>query len=287
MSNKYFIQNPKSNLVIDIEEKRLKNGEIPPAGTGLDVFTNQGKDNQLWTFVQGPEANPGFFLIRNPQSNLVIDIEEKDLKKGETPPAGTELDVFTNQGKGNQLWQIVAGPSDKPNFFFIQSLLGDLVIDIEEKHLKNGEIPPAGTGLDVFTNQGKDNQLWTLKSAPGNSFDPKITSFLTDITLNSPSSGEVVSVSGTGYFPGATLSIVPTFQLVDSDGSVLTTQGQPILATADFSGDFFASAPLISWVLSGEPGTFFVTVTCNQISPSQTFAHATWNGSQFSDFSNG
>jgi hypothetical protein len=293
MANKFFIQSLLGDLVVDISEKGLKKGEIPPATTALDAFTTKktDNDNQLWTFVPGP--NPGYFFIQNPASNLVIDISEKGLKAGQTPPANTDLDAFTmkasdNPNNANQLWELLAGPADKPDYFFLRSLMGDLVVDIRETGLKKGEIPPAATALDAFTNKGGDNQLWTLKSAPGNSFKPKLTGFTPVIELTTAAKS-YVTVAGTGFRPGATL----VFQSALKTGFGLA-EPPPLHGMSDLDGNVLMPATMIAWGLAeagdggivNQLGTFTVAVSYNS-GPVVASASAQWNGIVFSDFPNG
>jgi Ricin-type beta-trefoil lectin domain-like len=104
--NYYFLQNPASNLVIDIQEASTK------PGTLLDAWTKKGPDanasNQLWTFIQSPVQN--YYFIQSSLSPdeaqlLVIDIQEASTKPG------TLLDAWTKKTSGpgwdNQLWTFV------------------------------------------------------------------------------------------------------------------------------------------------------------------------------------
>jgi hypothetical protein len=165
MSSPFFIQSKLGDLVIDIQ------GASSNPGTPLDVFTKKTKsperDNQLWEF--GTSTFAGSFLLQNPATKLVIDVQ------GAKAKPGTALDAFTVKLIGppplqtnaeNQLWSFI--PSPVPGFFFIQSSLGDLVIDVE------GASTKPGTHLDAFTKKtgSPDNQLWTFVDENGNSVTP-------------------------------------------------------------------------------------------------------------------
>lgn len=101
MSSPFFIQSKLGDLVIDIE------GASTKPGTPLDVFTKKTKspdwNNQLWEFV--PSYIEEFYVIQNPASGLVIDVEGANTKPG------TLIDAFTKKTKSpdwdNQLWTFV------------------------------------------------------------------------------------------------------------------------------------------------------------------------------------
>lgn len=94
------------------------------------------------------------FFIQSKLGDLVIDIQ------GASKKPGTLLDAFTKKTRrpdwNNQLWTF--GTSEYPDYYFIQSILGDLVIDIQ------GASTKPGTLLDAFTQKTKYpdliNQLW-------------------------------------------------------------------------------------------------------------------------------
>jgi hypothetical protein len=128
MSSPFFIQSKLGNLVIDIQ------GASTKPGTALDAFTKKSTspdwNNQLWQFVASSVA--GSYLLQNPASNLVIDVQ------GASTKPGTPLDAFTLKKLGplplqsnapNQLWAFL--PSSEAGYYFIQSNLGNLVIDVE------------------------------------------------------------------------------------------------------------------------------------------------------------
>jgi ricin-type beta-trefoil lectin protein len=166
--------------VIDIQE----NSTTP--GTHLDAYTQKlsGPDwnNQLWTFVDS--GVEGAYLLQNPASQLVIDVQ------GNSTQPGTPLDAFTEKvlpGPGplpvrspNQLWSVF--PSSVAGYYFIWSKLGDLVIDVH----RNGTTP--GTPLDVYpkktTGPDWDNQLWTFVNERGESVTPPSGIPFTDPALS-------------------------------------------------------------------------------------------------------
>ncbi|MBV9742371.1 MAG: RICIN domain-containing protein [Acidobacteriia bacterium] len=94
------------------------------------------------------------FFIQSKLGDLVIDIQ------GASTKPGTLLDAFTKKTKSpdwdNQLWTFET--SEWPNFYFIQSILDDLVIDVQGASTKPGAL------LDVFTQKTKTldmvNQIW-------------------------------------------------------------------------------------------------------------------------------
>lgn len=205
----FYIQNPWTGLVIDIGE----NQQNPPRGTMLRANAKKtiapGNEYQLWTFVEFAQdvindlINYFFIQNANPTTPLVIDIAEEGnvitrSPGGQTLKAGSRLDAWTMKGasgglddnlpgSSNQIWGFV--PNSKSAYYFIQNLLTDFVIDIEERGLSHGQPPPAGTYLDAYPQKeiGKNaNQLWqfvdlngtpvtvpgppsrTIRSRPGN-----------------------------------------------------------------------------------------------------------------------
>jgi len=163
----FFIQSKLGDLVIDVE------GASTKPGTPLDAFTKKTKspdwNNQLWQFV--PSSFEGSYLLQNPASGLVIDVQ------GASTKPGTPLDAFTIVRVGpppldtnatNQLWSFP--PSTVAGYYFIQSDLGNLVIDVE------GASTKPGTPLDAFTKKTKspdwNNQLWTFVDEKGNNVTP-------------------------------------------------------------------------------------------------------------------
>jgi len=167
MSTPFFIQSKLGNLVIDIQ------GASTKPGTLLDAYTKKttspGWSNQLWEFVTS--SFEGSYLLQNSASNLVIDVQ------GASTKDGTPLDAFTINEVGhsplktnsaNQLWTFL--PSKEAGYYFIQSSLGDLVIDVE------GASTNPGTHLDAYpqkiTSPNWNNQLWTFVDEHGNSVTP-------------------------------------------------------------------------------------------------------------------
>jgi hypothetical protein len=271
MANKYYIKSAldgsaPDGLVFDIKTP------VKP-GAQLQAFTKRPESNQQWTFE--PASSSGYFHIIGDDS-LVVDIQ---------PPvkSGSQLKALS-QDKANQQWTVVDGPADKPNYFFIQSAVDNLVIAILD-----GAIPSSGHGTPLDAHDklsGHDSQLWTLESAPGNSFNSKITSFTPDIDLHTPVKS-TVTVAGTGFHPGAAL----VFQsgLITEAG---LTEPEPIHGVSDFAGNFLMPATMIAWGLAiadgidivNQLGTFAVAVSYNS-GPVVASASAQWNGIVFSDFS--
>jgi len=168
MSSPFFIQSKLGDLVIDIQGAGTK------PGTPLDVFTKKTKspdwNNQLWEFVTSNIEE--FYVIQNPASGLVIDVE------GASEKPGTPLDAFTMKTSPlgliapNQLWAFL--PSAEAGYYFVWSNLGNgnLVIDVEGANTK------PGTLIDAFTKKTKspdwDNQLWTFVDEQGKSVTPPV-----------------------------------------------------------------------------------------------------------------
>jgi hypothetical protein len=165
MSSPFFIQSKLGDLVIDIQ------GAATKPGTPLDAFTKKtsgpGWNNQLWAFETS--SFEGCYLLQNPASSLVIDIE------GASTKPGTALDAYTLKKVGpppletnasNQLWTFL--PSPVPGYYFIQSSMANLVIDVE------GASTKPGTHLDAFTQKAGSpaNQLWTFIDEKGNTVTP-------------------------------------------------------------------------------------------------------------------
>ena len=119
----YFLQNPWTGLVIEINLAGVPVIGPIPAGTPLDANTMNApsgldvgapaKANQLWGFVPDPDGSGNYFISNfiSPfvGNSFVIDIAEGG--SGEKPPAGRLLDAHPQktsaQGNLNQLWRFV------------------------------------------------------------------------------------------------------------------------------------------------------------------------------------
>jgi hypothetical protein len=136
-----------------------------------------------------------YFFIESKLGDLVIDIQ------GASTKPGTLLDSFTKKTKSpdwnNQLWTF-GTPDFLPNFYFIQSKLGDLVIDIQGASTKPGAL------LDAFTAKTKypdvANQLWMF--VPNYSGD-EFSGYYFIQSADTP--GLVIDVQGASTKPGALL----------------------------------------------------------------------------------
>ena len=185
----FFIRNPWTGLVIDIEEAGLREGEKPPARRPLDAFTQktQGNSNQLWTFVAASVKGFEFvYFLQNPWTGLVIEINVAGVPVIGPIPAGTHLDANTMNApssldvgapaNANQLWGFGPDPDGSGNYFignFINYFVGNsFVIDLAEGGLQGGQKPRAGTLLDAYpaktSAQGNLNQLWAFVDPSGN-----------------------------------------------------------------------------------------------------------------------
>ena len=121
----YFLQNPWTGLVIEINVTRVPAKGPIPAGTHLDANTMNapsGLDvgapanaNQLWGFAPDPEGSGHYFIHNVFLGGFVIDIAEG--QAGGKPTAGRVLDAYPQktsaQGNLNQLWAFV-DPSGNP-----------------------------------------------------------------------------------------------------------------------------------------------------------------------------
>ena len=127
--------------------------------------------------------------------DLVIDVQ------GAKTKPGTLLDAYTKKTKSpdwnNQLWTFVTTDL-LPNFYFLQSKLGDLVIDIQGAKTK------PGTLLDAYTQKTKypdaTNQLWMF--VPVYSGD-QFTGYYFIQSADGP--GLVIDVQGAKTKPGTLL----------------------------------------------------------------------------------
>jgi len=165
MASPFFIKSKSGDLVIGLQD-----GSTRP-GTLLDAYTRKAespdRNYQLWEFV--PSTFKGYSLLRNPASGLVIDIH------GASTKPGTPLNAFTISNLGtppletnsdHQVWEFV--PSSEAGFYFIQSGLGDLVVDVD------GAGADRGTHLRAHwkKSSGTHHHLWTLVDEQGNCVVP-------------------------------------------------------------------------------------------------------------------
>jgi hypothetical protein len=252
-------------------------GAKPVVGEYLDVYTNKpaGKNQvQQWTFVASSD-HPNYFYIENPPSGWVIDIA--GWQSGTVTP-GTLLDAYTQKppvDSSNQLWKAVPGPL--PNYFFIQSLLNDLVIDIAEHGngaagVKDGANLNANHRKDPYENTSA-NQLWTVVSADG--FNLVISAFPSE-------SLQTVIIDYTGFFPACQLS--GNWQYQYRNASYLTTSGS-YSGNANLGGEYVLSLP-IDLTVSDSQGYLTILVENNVTGVNTTLAWA-WDGSTFAPVSPG
>jgi hypothetical protein len=184
----FFIQNPKTKLVIDI---KLGN---PAKGSGLianaQATTQLESSFQLWTFVTSNMqigALTGYYFIQNQNATLapptspqfVIDIELGGLTT-KLPNKGVLLDAYPQKGpeqttgqdfgepsNANQLWGFM---KDTSGYYYIVNPLTGFVIDISEGAKPLGT---AGATLDGWPWKGSNvpgnvNQLWQFVPSGGN-----------------------------------------------------------------------------------------------------------------------
>jgi len=178
-----------NNDVIDV-----KGGTAQADGTPLQIYprNNPVTNNQLWEFVPSKE-NAGYFLIQSLLGNVAIHVKDG------TAQARTALQVYEEDlNHKSQLWTVVPAPAEVQPFFYIQSLLGDFVIDV-----KGGQQLADGTPLQIYpkNNPLTHNQLWTLNTIKGNIFIPHIA------ISKSKTTNTGFNMAATGYFPADPLSI--------------------------------------------------------------------------------
>jgi ricin-type beta-trefoil lectin protein len=147
-----LIQNKLAGHVIDIQGNSTADGAL------LDAYhakTAPGDNpaNQQWEFNLDP-AGSGYYLISNPPTGHVIDIQ------GNSTADGASLDAYhaktaPGQNHDNQLWQLIPDPGGS-GYFFLQNKLTGHVIDVSHNSTTDG------AALDAFPLKlfGNDNQLW-------------------------------------------------------------------------------------------------------------------------------
>jgi hypothetical protein len=234
MPSPFFIQSKRStigklsgDLVIDIS------GADTTPGTALDVFTKKKKspdwDNQLWTH-QPASTYPGWYYLQAQLPKpLVIDI-----KAASTKP-GASLDIWTlkTASADNQLWRFVP-ESSGTGYYFILSLLGNLVIDVEDGGKKTGlEVDKLKTGADY--------QLWKLVREDGKEETPPVASPKLSVT---PGRGDF-SFEGVLFVPGSKVKVTSAFSSLGgllSGGPWTYTVADDGSFAADISVDYFQAS---------------------------------------------
>ncbi|MBE6464481.1 MAG: hypothetical protein E7003_04085 [Eggerthellaceae bacterium] len=121
---------------------------MPEAGSNVSIWTNNGGDNQLFTFDIGDR---GGYVIRNVANpELVLDAA------GAVPQAGSNVSTWTANGGTNQEWNITllgAGAGD--DMGYMVNIISDaLYLDAA------GSEPQAGANVGLWTGNGQPNQLW-------------------------------------------------------------------------------------------------------------------------------
>jgi Ricin-type beta-trefoil lectin domain. len=220
----FFIQSKRStvgtlsgDLVIDIK------GGGTTAGISLDVFTKKKKspdwDNQIWTH-EADSSNPGWHYLRAQLPKpLVIDIQG-----GSTSP-GASLDIWTlkTASQANQLWRFIP-ESSGTGYYFILSMLGNLVIGVDDSGKKTGLVTDK-------LKAGADYQLWKLVDEKGKDVTPPSTK--PKLTL-AAGRGDF-SFEGVLFVPGTKVKVTSSFSSLG--GSVW---GGPWTYTVDDGGSFAA-----------------------------------------------
>ena len=267
MANTYYLTSASQGLVIDIKEG--SNGSTG-SGSLLQALNQKPENNQYWSF-EPVSSKPGYFHIVSADQGLAIDIKEGS---NGSVGSGSPLQALNKKDEDNQYWTTLPIAGNSTHFWLLSASEG-LAIDIKES--SNGSFG-SGSPLQALTQKTEANQHWFVQAATGNSYNPVIKSFTTDINLSDDV--ETVSIAGTGFFPGSMLIIQGSF--TDSNGTL--TQGSQLYTQADLGGNFDLATAPGSLGLSEFVGQFDVTVICTQISSNPFTASANWNGGSFSDF---
>jgi Ricin-type beta-trefoil lectin domain-like len=116
IENAFYLQNPATGLVIDIQEEKYE------PGTPLVAYTMKNNadetyywNNQLWYFDPAhSEDRADWYFIVNGESGLAIDIARADTRT-DFAKTGTTVDVWTQKkiepnsnDANNQLWSFVS-----------------------------------------------------------------------------------------------------------------------------------------------------------------------------------
>ena len=242
MGNVYYIQSAK--------DQSTGNGlcvNAPPgtSGSPLQVINQALSTNAAWTFNLSPDSNDGYYFIQQPGDNgLCVDIAET---KGKVS-SGSALQLLKLKKESNQYWKVVGGPAGTDGvtpFFYLQSKDDSLVIGIAS---------PAGSGslLQALKKTSDSTQLWTLISAsPDNIFNPALQA---GMSYDPPS----VTVTGTGFMPGAQVSVSWGYET--TEGPLEDCTGGPTLFRSDLNG-YFTGTVTSSSTNVGVIGTLNVTAS--------------------------
>lgn len=116
IENAFYLQNPATGLVIDIQDEKYE------PGTRLVAYKMKNSpnetyywNNQLWYFERNEKGwYEGWYFIVNGESGLVIDIAHADTRT-DFAKSGTTVDVWTQKktepesnNPNNQLWTFVS-----------------------------------------------------------------------------------------------------------------------------------------------------------------------------------
>jgi hypothetical protein len=121
-----------------------------PLGAPLQALLNSNTSNQWWYQVAVPKQ-PGYFWLHNAETNGVIGINPT----GGVIQSGSPLQTQPKVAEPRQWWTTVPVPR-KEGYFYLQSAVKDLVIDISSA----GGIS-SGSQLQVASQTKKTSQWWT------------------------------------------------------------------------------------------------------------------------------
>ncbi|QYR23603.1 RICIN domain-containing protein [Paenibacillus sp. sptzw28] len=113
-------------------------------GTNVQIWTDNGGDNQLWNIVPIGE---GSYKLINVRSGKALDVDAGGTANG------TNVQIWTDNGSAGQRWKIVANPDGSHRL--ISSLSGK-ALDVYAKGTADG------TNVQIWTDNGGDNQKWRL-----------------------------------------------------------------------------------------------------------------------------
>jgi hypothetical protein len=265
MSNKFYIQSKltrqivgkKINYVIDIFEEGNALLASPIESTGKAEASDQ-----LWTFEPCADYTGYFFVKNASRPNPAIEI----VKVGTTSPT---YELYANpisQYYINQVW--IAKPSSVQGYFFIESRYEiensrrqarPLVIEIPEQQIN---VESILLYADARESSHTDNQLWELKTFPGNSFNNARYNIGNDLPFGDPLANPIVTITGSGFFPVSNVTISFTYQtdftpVFDPGNPTLTTQGtQTVIVNLDGT---FTTVLSVPECLAGAAGILYIT----------------------------
>lgn len=248
-SGYYYIQNPLTQHVIDIQGNSTADGAV------LDAFhmknaPGENHANQLWQFVPDP-AGSGYYFIQNLLTGNVIDI------LGDSTSDGAALDAYPMKlfGYENQLWTPLGG-----NFPAAVEMLppGGGLVSSNNYFLWLGSCPsPANlTGLTLNMDVAYDLLSTDGFSLQWNGWGPSGANVVLQQYMVRVTNGGVMKYA-LEIWPSPSYTEVDGYQIVSGSGSlgiaytvgILTTLPTPTLTAGHtitiellYNGDTVAGA---------------------------------------------